>query len=132
MSRAKMVAINGEKLKAHILTTGKTLADASEEMGYHRDYLNGCVRENKITRQGIALIGLMLNIPGDLFVVKEEAPEPEPQTEEPQTIMEMLKAIRISVEKIEKYMEVKNYEQTTWNLPFGDISDSGCIDDHIM
>lgn len=132
MSRAKMVAINGEKLKAHILTTGKTLADASEEMGYNRDYLNGCVRENKMSKQCIALIGLTFSIPQDLFVVKEEVPEPEPEVDLAFTVEDYLARIMRLLEEITEKMEVKENEQTTWNLPFGDFGNSSGTDDHAV
>lgn len=129
MSRAKMVAINGEKLKAHILTTGTTLAEASEQLGYSRDYLTNCVRQNMMTRQGISLIGLMLNIPEELYVPKEAEPEIVP--EEPAGLIELLRDIRNSVERIEKYMEEKGYEQKVFNLPFGN-DDSSSLNDHIV
>lgn len=118
MSRAKMVAIDGEKLKALILTTGSTLPEASLKMGYNRDYIANCTRTNMMPRQAISLIGLMLNIPEELYVPKEA--EPEPVQEEPEGLLELLRDIRNTVEKIEKHLEVKSYEQKVFNLPFGD------------
>lgn len=130
MSRAKMVAINGEKLKAHILTTGTTLAEASEQLGYSRDYLTNCVRQNMMTRQGISLIGLMLNIPEELYVPKEAEPESIPE-DQPFTTEEYLARIMRLLEEITEKMEVRNYEQKVFNLPFGD-SDSSSLNDHIV
>lgn len=118
MSRAKMVAINGEKLRALIQTTGSTLPEASERLGYSKDYIANCVRQNMMTRQAISLIGLMLNIPEELYVPKEA--EPEPVLEEPEGLLELLRDIKNAVEKIEKHLEEKDYEQKVFNLPFGD------------
>ena len=128
MSRAKMVAINGEKLRALILTTGSTLPEASERLGYSKDYIANCVRQNMMTRQAISLIGLMLNIPEELYVPKEAEPEPVP--EEPEGLLELLRDIRNTVEKIEKHLEVKDYEQKVFNLPFGNDDYSCSTDNH--
>lgn len=69
-------------------------------------------------RQAISLIGLMLNIPEELYVPKEAEPEPVP--EEPEGLLELLRDIKNAVEKIEKHLEEKDYEQKVFNLPFGD------------
>lgn len=129
MSRAKMVAINGEKLRALILTTGSTLQSASERLGYSKDYIANCVRQNTMTRQAISLIGLMLNIPEELYVPKEAEPEPVP--EEPEGLLELLRDIKKAVEKIEKHLEEKDYEQKVFNLPFGDTVDRCVFNDRI-
>ena len=130
MSRAKMVAIDGEKLKALILTTGSTLPEASLKMGYNRDYIANCTRTNMMPRQAISLIGLMLNIPEELYVPKEAEPEIVP--EEPEGLIELLRDIRNSVERIEKYMEEKGYEQKVFNLPFGNDDISCSTDNHSL
>ena len=128
MSRAKMVAINGEKLKALILTTGSTLPDASERLGYSKDYIANCVRQNMMTRQAISLIGLMLNIPEELYVPKEAEPEPVP--EEPEGLLELLRDIKMAVLMIEKHLEEKDYEQKAFILPFGNDDYSCSTDNH--
>lgn len=129
MSRAKMVAINGEKLRALIQTTGSTLPEASERLGYSKDYIANCVRQNMMTRQAISLIGLMLNIPEELYVPKEA--EPEPVSEEPEGLLELLRDIKNAVEKIEKHLEEKDYEQKVFNLPFGDTVDRCVFNDRV-
>lgn len=129
MSRAKMVAINGEKLRALIQTTGSTLPEASERLGYSKDYIANCVRQNMMTRQAISLIGLMLNIPEELYVPKEAEPEPVP--EEPEGLLELLRDIKKAVEKIEKHLEGKDYEQKIFNLPFGDTVDRCVFHDRV-
>lgn len=127
MSRAKMVAIDGEKLRALIQTTGSTLPEASMKMGYNRDYIANCTRTNMMPRQAISLIGLMLNIPEELYVPKEAEPEPVP--EEPEGLLELLRDIKNAVEKIEKHLEEKDYEQKIFNLPF-DNDDYSCSTDN--
>lgn len=129
MSRAKMVAINGEKLRALIQTTGSTLPEASERLGYSKDYIANCVRQNMMTRQAISLIGLMLNIPEELYVPKEAEPKPVP--EEPEGLLELLRDIKKAVEKIEKHLEEKDYEQKVFNLPFGDTVDRCVFNDRV-
>ena len=129
MSRAKMVAINGEKLRALIQTTGSTLPEASERLGYSKDYIANCVRQNMMTRQAISLIGLMLNIPEELYVPKEAEPEPVP--EEPEGLLELLRDIKKAVEKIEKHLEEKDYEQKVFNLPFGGTVDRCVFNDRV-
>lgn len=128
MSRAKMVAINGEKLRALILTTGSTLPEASERLGYSKDYIANCVRQNTMIRQAISLIGLMLNIPEELYVPKEAEPEPVP--EEPEGLLELLRDIKMAVLYIEKHLEEKSYEQKGFILPFGNDDYSGSTDNH--
>lgn len=128
MSRAKMVAIDGEKLKALILTTGSTLPEASLKMGYNRDYIANCTRTNMMPRQAISLIGLMLNIPEELYVPKEA--EPEPVQEEPEGLLELLRDIKNAVLQIEKHLEEKDYEQKIFNLPFGNDDYSCSTDNH--
>lgn len=130
MSRAKMVAINGEKLKALILTTGSTLQSASEQLGYSKDYIANCVRQNMMTRQAISLIGLMLNIPEELYVLKEAEPETIP--EDPAfTTEEYLAKIMRLLEEILQKMEEKDYEQKVFNLPFGDTVDRCVFNDRV-
>ena len=129
MSRARMVAINGDKLKNLILATDMTLADASEKMGYSRDYLSGVCRENKASAQCMSLIALMLMIPQDHYIVKE--PEPEPEPEEPNDVLEILKRISKDMQTIIELMKEGKDEQKTWRLPFGnDPGDSRSCDDN--
>lgn len=130
MSRAKMVAINGEKLRALILTTGSILPVASERLGYSKDYIANCVRQNTMTRQAISLIWLMLNIPEELYVPKEAEPESIP--EDPAfTTEEYLAKIMRLLEEILQKMEEKNYEQKVFNLPFGDTVDRCVFNDRL-
>lgn len=74
----------------------------------------------------MSLIALALSIPKDLYVIEEKREEGiSHETDgDPDSIIELLQAIKQSVEKIEKYIEEKSYEQKTFNLPFSDYSDS--------
>lgn len=130
MSRAKMVAIDGEKLKALILTTGSTLPEASLKMGYNRDYIANCTRTNMMPRQAISLIGLMLNIPEELYVPKEAEPETIPEGIA-FTTEDYLARITRLLEEILQKMEEKDYEQKVFNLPFGDTVDRCVFNDRV-
>lgn len=130
MSRAKMVAINGEKLRALIQTTGSTLPEASERLGYSKDYIANCVRQNMMTRQAISLIGLMLNIPEELYVPKEAEPESIPEDPAFTTEDYLAKIMRLLEEILQK-MEEKTYEQKVFNLPFGDTVDRCVFNDRV-
>lgn len=131
MSRARTYPIDGNKLKNLILTTGITLAEASEQLGYSKDYIANCVRQNMMTRQAISLIGLMLNIPEELYVPKEAEPETIPEGIAFTTEDYLAKIMRLLEEILQK-MEEKENEQKTWNLPFGDNSDRGSIDNRAV
>lgn len=131
MSRARTYPIDGNKLKNLILTTGITLAEASEQLGYSKDYIANCVRQNMMTRQAISLIGLMLNIPEELYVPKEAEPETIPEGIAFTTEDYLAKIMRLLEEILQK-MEEKENEQKTWNLPFGDNPDRGSIDDRAV
>ena len=133
MSRARTYPIDGNRLKNLILTTGITLAEASERLGGSKDYLSGVCRTNKATAQCMSLIALALSIPKDLYLIEEKKEEVSTNESDgdPQSIIELLQAIKKSVEKIEKYIEEKSYEQKTFNLPFGDPVDCGSTDDRL-
>lgn len=131
MSRARTYPIDGNKLKNLILTTGITLAEASEQLGYSKDYIANCVRQNMMTRQAISLIGLMLNIPEELYVPKKAEPETIPEGIAFTTEDYLAKIMRLLEEILQK-MEEKENEQKTWNLPFGDNPDRGSIDDRAV
>ena len=125
MSRARTYPIDGDKLRRLILTTGLTLHEASEKLGGSRDYLSGVCRTNKATAQCMSLIALALSIPKDLYAI-EEKKEEEITNEsdgDPQSIIELLQAIKKSVEKIEKCLENKNNDQMAFHLPFSDSGD---------
>ena len=70
MSRAKTFDIDGDKLRNLILATGRTLREASVELGGSEKYLAGICREGKATAQCMSLIGLALAIPKDLYMIK--------------------------------------------------------------
>lgn len=133
MSRARTYPINGDKLRNHILSTGLTLQEASEKLGGSKDYLSGVCRTNKATAQCMSLIALALSIPKDLYAIKEKKEEEitNESDGDPQSIIELLQAIKKSVEKIEKYIEEKSYEQKTFNLPFGDPVDRCVFHDRL-
>lgn len=121
MSRARTYPIDGNKLKNLILTTGTTLPEASVVMGGSRDYLSGVCRTNKATAQCMSLIALTLNIPKELYLIKEPEPEVSHETEDdPRGIAQLLADIAKDVRKLVELMEEKENEQKTWNLPFGD------------
>lgn len=122
MSRLRTYPIDGERLKALILAQGRTLADASEMIGGSRDYLTGICRSGKATAQCMAIIGLALSIPKDLYLIKEPEPEaPEPvDPEDPEDLMAVLKNIQKLLNKVVTMMEVRDEEQKTWRLPFSD------------
>lgn len=133
MSRARTYPIDGNKLKNLILTTGITLAEASERLGGSKDYLSGVCRTNKATAQCMSLIALVLNIPKDLYLIKEPEPVSHETTEDdPRGVAELLADIAKDVKKLVELMEEKENEQKTWNLPFGDHSDRGSIDDRAV
>lgn len=128
MSRAKTFDIDGDKLRNLILATGRTLREASVELGGSEKYLAGICREGKATAQCMSLIGLALAIPKELYLIKEEHPDPE--EEDPKfTVEELLAKIAKDLEQIIKLMEGRDYEQKTFSLPFGDADHSGCADD---
>lgn len=122
MSRLRTYPIDGERLKALILAQGRTLQEASELVGGSRDYLTGICRSGKATSQCMAIIGLALSIPKDLYLIRE--PEPEtPEGEDPgdpEDLMAVLKNIQKLLNKVVIMMEVRDEEQKTWRLPFGD------------
>ena len=128
MSRAITLAIDGEKLRRMIEATGRTLPDASEEIGGSRKYLGGICRDGKITAQCTNLIELAFQIPKDLYLIREE-PEPEAPEQEPQTITELLTQIRDSLDQVLQYLREERNEQKTFNLPFGGPADNH-RDDH--
>ena len=133
MSRLRTYPIDGERLKALILAQGRTLQEASELIGGSKDYLTGICRSGKATAQCMAIIGLALSIPKDLYMIREPEPEaPEgADPEEPEDLMTVLKNIQKLLHKVVVLMEVKNDEQKTWRLPFGDDpGDCGSGDDN--
>lgn len=133
MSRAKTVNIDGEKLRAMILASGKTLAEASELLGGSKDYLSGVCRSNKATTQCMSLIALVLNIPKDLYIVKEPEPVSHETAEaDPRGIQELLADIAKDVRRLVNLMEEKKNEQTTWSLPYHVCDTSDRVDRDIM
>ena len=128
MSRAKTFDIDGDKLRNLILATGRTLREASVELGGSEKYLAGICREGKATAQCMSLIGLALAIPKDLYMIKPEVPDPE--EDDPKfTVEELLAKIAKDLEQIIRLMEGRDYEQKTFSLPFGDADHSGGADD---
>lgn len=127
MSRTKTVPIDGEKLKNLITATGRTLPDASEELGFSRKYLSDICRDNRAPVQSMSLIALILNIPQELYKVREpdlRTDEPlEAQPEEPNDSTEIMKAILVELRKIKELIKEDRYEQKSWALPFSNPGD---------
>lgn len=134
MSRLRTFPIDGEKLKALVIANGFTLQDASEMIGGSRNYLTSICRDGKATAQCMSLIGLALNIPKQAYAIPEPEPEVPHETspEEPENLMETLKAIQKLLSRVVELMEVKNEDQKTWRLPFSDVDpcDPGDGDDY--
>ena len=110
MSRLRTYPIDGDRLRALIQAQGRTLQDASELIGGSRDYLTSICRTGKATAQCMALIGLALSIPKDLYLIKEPEPEVPEQTdpEDPEDLMAVLKNIQKLLNKVVIMMEVRD------------------------
>ena len=120
MSRLKMVVIDGDKLRNLITTTGTTLADASEQLGYARKFLNDCCKNNRISAQAASLIGLMLNIPQALYEIPQEEPEAKEPEPEATDVEGILLLILKEIKELKEIVKEENYEQKSWALPFSD------------
>lgn len=126
MSRARTYPINGDKLRNHILSTGLTLQEASEKLGGSKDYLSGVCRANKATAQCMSLIALALSIPKDLYVIEEKKNEEvsyETDNSDSGDVITLLQEAVKLLQKIEKAITEKQYEQNTFKLPFSDSGD---------
>lgn len=79
--------IDGLKLKMAVIEHGVTLNDASNEIGYCRDYLTKAVLNGRISQR--ALIGLKakFNIDGAELIPDEKPQEAEEQTQQAQQTM---------------------------------------------
>lgn len=71
--KKKMIEIDGGKLKELVGRRGWTLSGASEQMGMNETYLNGVIREGKISIPSSLLIDRMLNIPLEEY--EQKGPE---------------------------------------------------------
>ena len=71
--KKKMIEIDGGRLKELVAKRGWTLSGASEQMGMNETYLNGVIREGKISIPSSLLIDRMLNIPLEEY--EQKGPE---------------------------------------------------------
>ena len=82
----KLYAIDGKKLEALISKRGLVKINLSEEAGYARQYLTGCVRKNTIAMPMIKFLENNYNIKYDDYKVIEESPTAPIEIKEPKVI----------------------------------------------